>query len=718
MRFLLQSLEADRQAGWPLWFSAAFFVILFLSLGVHCLKILLEICWRHGITALVVPVFLLAFCGQVVRAGQSPHDLAPNVAAWTPVGPEGGDARSFASVPGQPSHLYLGTTNSWLYESVDAGANWHRLARLDGSGHMILDHIVVDSADPATIFVAGWKDAEGGMWVSHDHGRHWSEVQNLHGQSIRSFLQAPSDPNLLLAGTLEGVFRSIDKGATWSQISTRGSREIHEVESLAVDPLNPDIVYAGTWHLPWKTEDGGKNWHNIKQGLIDDSDVFSIILDSERPSTVFLSACSGIYKSLNGGLHFRKIEGIPSTARRTRVLRQDPANREVVYAGTTEGLYKTVDGGRTFKRLTGPDVIVNDVFVDPQDSNHVLMATDRGGVMVSRDGGATFAASNEGISERKVTALLVDRDNPARLFAGVANDKNYGGVFVSTDGGGAWQQIGTGLDGRDVFALAQAKDGTVLAGTSSGIFALEPTAPAAATGGTSSELTWEARNTIANTVMKVSTETVLRTKVNVEKQVKVPVVELDSHVNALDVSGDVWLAAASLGLLTSRDQGASWQGGPVLGLGEYLSVTVHGNLMAAARADGVVLSKDSGQTWWPMGLPTMLTRIRRIEFAPDGTLWLGAREGVYFSEDNGKTWLWIGRLPFRDVDDLEYDAQSHRVLVSSRTNDQVFSIDPKTMTWKWWHTGYPIALIRPAGDQLVAASLDDGVVVEAGGRGQ
>ena len=177
-----------------------------------------------------------------------------------------------------------------------------------------------------------------------------------------------------------------------------------------------------------------------------------------------------------------------------------------------------------------------------------------------------------------------------------------------------------------------------------------------------------------------------------EKQVKVLVVELDSHVNALDVSGDVWLAAASLGLLTSRDQGASWQGGPVLGLGEYLSVTVHGNLMAAARADGVVLSKDSGQTWWPMGLPTMLTRIRRIEFAPDGTLWLGAREGVYFSKDDGKSWLWIGRLPFRDVDDLEYDAQSHRVLVSSRTNDQVFSIDPKTM--------------------------DDGVVVEAGGRGQ
>jgi len=682
------------------------------------LKTMLEISKRRGITALAVPVFLLVSCGQVVRAGQSVNDPAQNGAAWTPVGPAGGDARSFAQVPGQSSHLYLGTTNSWLYESLDAGANWHRLARLGDSDHLILDHIVVDEADPATIFVAAWKDGEGGLWVSHDRGRNWSEVQGLHGQSIRSFLQAPSDPKLLLAGTLKGVFRSTDEGATWSQISPPGSREIHEVESLAVDPSNSDVVYAGTWHLPWKTEDGGKNWHNIKQGLIDDSDVFSIILDPDRPNTVFLSACSGIYKSLNGGLRFRKIEGIPSTARRTRVLRQDPANREVVYAGTTEGLYKTVDGGKTFRRLTGPDAIVNDVFVDPRDSNHVSMATDRGGVMVSTDGGVTFAASNEGISERKVTALLVDRDDPMHLFAGVANDKSYGGVFVSTNGGSAWRQIGAGLDGRDVFALAQAKDGTVLAGTSSGIFVLDPPAGVAAGGAPTSDLIWVARNTIANTVMKVSTETVRRTQVNVEKQVKVPDVQLDSRVNALDVSGDVWLAATSLGLLTSRDQGASWQGGPVLGLGEYLSVTVHGNLMAAARADGVVLSKDSGQTWWPMGLPTMVTRIRRIEFSPDGTLWLGAREGVYFSADNGNTWLWIGRLPFRDVDDLEYDARSHRVLVSSRTNDQVFSIDPKTMTWKWWHTGYPIALIRPAGDRLVAASLDDGVVVEAGGRGQ
>jgi photosystem II stability/assembly factor-like uncharacterized protein len=90
-----------------------------------------------------------------------------------------------------------------------------------------------------------------------------------------------------------------DAGATWTQISPPGSREIHEVESLAVDPVDPNIVYAGTWHLPWKTTDGGKTWHNIKQGLIDDSDVFSIMSIRPSRSTVFLSACSGIYKSEN-----------------------------------------------------------------------------------------------------------------------------------------------------------------------------------------------------------------------------------------------------------------------------------------------------------------------------------------------------------------------------------------------------------------------------------
>jgi photosystem II stability/assembly factor-like uncharacterized protein len=640
--------------------------------------------------------------------------------AWNAVGPAGGAARAFAAVPGHPDHIYLGTTTGWIYESLDGGASWHHLARLGSSGDLILDHIIVDAENSNRMYAAGWwPDRDGGgLWISNDRGHSWSEAPGLHGQSIRAFVQAPSDPRTLFAGTLQGVFRSTDAGATWEQISPAGDREIHEVESLAVDPQNPSVVYAGTWHLPWKTTDGGKTWHSIKRGLIVDSDVFSIIVDPHKTRTVYLSACSGIYKSDDAGLLFRKIEGIPSSARRTRVLMQDPANPQIVYAGTTEGLYKTLNGGRTFRRMTGTDVIVNDVFVDPANPNHVLLATDLGGVLASDNAAASFAQSNEGISGRKVEALLVDAKNPERMYAGVVNDKNYGGVFASTDGGAKWTQIGNGLEGLDVFALAQAKDGTVLAGTSHGIFALpgagnsEAAVQDPAGDAPDPAPNWKPINTLANTLLKVATKKINGTRVNVEEKVKDPVTDLDARVTALDASGDVWLASTTLGLFTSKDKGKSWQGGPAMAAVDYQSVAVHDGILVASRPEGLVESTDQGQTWMPINAPQMISRIHRIAFTPDGTLWVGAREGVFFTPDLGKSWKWLQRLPFRDVDDLSYDAAIHKVLVSSTRSDQIFAIDPKNITWTWWQAGYDIALIRAAGNRLVAASVDDGVVVE------
>lgn len=661
------------------------------------LKKCLDFIPRSGFFAQIA--LLLFLFGAAGLTAQTP---------WNAVGPAGGDARAFAAVPGQPQHLYLGTTNSWLYESLDGGLSWHRLAKLDSFDDLILDQIVVDQADPATVYVAAWRldQTGGGLWVSHNGGRSWSVVKGLRGQSIRAFAQAPSNPRMLFAGTLTGVFRSSDAGASWKLISPPGSREIHEVESLAIDPANPEVIYAGTWHLPWKTTNGGKTWRNIKNGVIDDSDVFSIIIDPERPKIVFASACSGIYKSENAAELFKKIQGIPSTARRTRVLKQDPANHNVVYAGTTEGLYKTTNGGKSFERMTGPDVIVNDVFVDPQDSKHVLLATDRGGVLTSQDGAASFVAANDGFSGRKVEALLVDRANPERIFAGVVNDKSYGGAFVSTDGGKQWKQVDNGLDGRDVFALAETPDGTILAGTNHGIFALEADAE-----GHQAD-SWSPRNTIQNTLVKRATETHYGKRINVEKQVKDTVRSIEARVFALDASSDVWLASTAGGLFTSQDKGTSWQGGPVLDSVEYLSVAVHGTQLVAVRKDRVILSTDAGQTWMPIGVPAMLTRIHSAAFSADGTLWLGAREGVYFTHNLGKTWLWVHRLPLGDVDDLTYDAQIGKILVSSQSSDQVYVIDPKTLVWTWTQTGYRINRVRAAGDRLLAASLYDGVLVE------
>src|SRR6516165_5770369 len=105
-------------------------------------------------------------------------------AAWTTVGPDGGDARVIAAVPGDPRHLYLGTTNSLIYESTDEGVSWHRMAKLDSSDDLVVDHILVEESNPSLIFAAAWKfdHPEGGLWVSRDAGRTWNEVKGLHGQ--------------------------------------------------------------------------------------------------------------------------------------------------------------------------------------------------------------------------------------------------------------------------------------------------------------------------------------------------------------------------------------------------------------------------------------------------------------------------------------------------------------------------------------------------------
>ena len=620
---------------------------------------------------------------------------------WTPVGPDGGDARSFAADPSNVNHVYLGTTNGWVYQTENGGASWQRLAKLSKNEDLIVDNIVVDEADPKTLYIGAWvlDSTDGGLFLSHDGGKTWTTVAAMNGQSIRALTQAPSNSKILIAGTLQGVYRSDDGGVQWKQISPLGSMELHEVESIAIDPGNPAIVYAGTWHLPWKTTDGGATWHSIKQGLIVDSDVFSIIIDPVQSNVVYTSACSGIYKSENGGELYHKIQGIPTAARRTRVLMQDPVNRNVVYAGTTEGLYKTVDGGVNWQRMTGDDVIVNDVHIDPKDPQHVLLATDRGGVLESADAGVSFKASNAGFSQRQVATLLVDGKNPQTIYAGVLNDKGYGGVFVSKDDGVSWSQQSNGLEGRDIYSLAQAGDGSILAGANNGVFRWNGT-------------TWQQDGKIIKPEQKTSYTIRRRKRVKVETTVMAAGGQIDGRVGAIDVSGDLWAAATSAGVYTSKDQGSSWEGGAVLGKTDFSMVAAHGSTVLAAQRKMLVLSSDGGTHWQELAMPQELTAVRAITIVPDGGLWIGGREGVFFSKDQGQTWEAMSRLPITDISGVSYDSMLKRVIVTSWESTLIFGVDPADRTWKWWDAGWRLRHVRSSGGRLLGASLYNGVVVQ------
>jgi photosystem II stability/assembly factor-like uncharacterized protein len=646
----------------------------------------------------------------------------PSVAApWYPYGPYGGDARAFASDPANQRHIYMGTVNGWIYDSHDAGAHWSRMARVGKRDDLALDHILVDPLNPKHLIVGAWvlDHPDGGIYQSYDGGLTWATQKQMQGQSIRGLTMAPSDPKVMVAGTLDGIFRSVDSGKTWNLISPPDSNEIHNFQSVAISPDNPRVIYGGTRHLPWKTGDGGVSWSNIKTGIIDDSDVFSIIVDPQDPKIVYASACSGIYKSEDAAGHFRKVQGIPSTARRTRVLRQDPEHLNIVFAGTTEGLWRTNDAGATWKRTTGPEVIVNDVFIDTTNTQHVLLATDRGGVLVSEDGGDSFTESNSGFSARQISAFMVDAARPGMMYLGVVNDKEWGGVFLSRDGGLSWYQRSEGLRGRDVFSLAQAPDGTLVAGTSHGIFRYE-------------DIYWT-RSLDPSMLSGAPARTRVAAKAPVRGQKKTagkgkaaPVHappaaasvadgagSFDGVVHAIVTVGLKMYAATSRGLLVSPSSGKSWAPVPSMGGDEWRFLAAEKQTVVVASLEKMMSSTDGGTTWMDVALPPKVMLMTALAVDGRGEIWAAGREGVFVSSNNGVSWQTLSNLYVRDVNSLYYDRKSEQVLVTANgTNSIAYGVEVGTRKVSYWDTGWTLRFLRPVGDHYLGATLFDGVVIQ------
>ena len=622
---------------------------------------------------------------------------------------------------------------------------------------MVLDHIFVDPSDTKHLLASTWAlgKPDGGLYVSHDAGAHWTGAVDLRGQSVLSLASAPSDPKIYVAGTLQGVYRSGDTGEHWTLISPAENKEIHEVESIAIDPTDPKIIYAGTWHLPWKTTDGGQTWTNIKQGMIDDSDVFSIIVDPQQAKTVYASACSGIYKSDDAGTQFHKVQGIPSTARRTRVLKQDLKERNVVFAGTTEGLFRTQNGGADWSRMTDVSVIVNDVYVDPADSRHVLLATDRGGILTSNDGGVSFAAANKGFSARQVTSYAADARHPGTIFVGVINDKQFGGVFESESGGLSWFQRSGGLEGRDVFSLVQAPDGALIAGTAHGIFRLEgdawtraetansqPDTPQSATPARS--LKGRSRtpsrapamtrpSAAASSPEKSSPYSSERghhevakalgnqgkSKRNVPAPVRASVSNsglskpLDGGVFAFSRVGDVIYAASSTGLLVSDTLCKSWKTVPGVELKEWRLVSAVKSTIAIANLRSLLLSVDGGQIWSADALPPELTQINALATDDAGEVWVGGLEGLFFQASGQTNWQRLKEFYVRGVNNIYFDAANQRMLVtSSPPGHLVLAIHVPDHATTFWDAGWNLRFARPVGDYMLGATLFDGIVIQ------
>jgi photosystem II stability/assembly factor-like uncharacterized protein len=330
---------------------------------------------------LVVAIFLFHTAGEAAFGLDVNADDDGKFVNWEVVGPSGGDVRVVAIDPQNKDRLYISTLDGQIYTSADGGRNWSLLVNLN-KPQLILDQLLVDAKDSKTIFASGHRHkAPGGFFYSTDGGLNWKESKQLQGESIHSMTQSSFDKSILTVGTTSGVWISKNSGKDWEKLTSPTSPV--NVDSLAIDPRNASTIYAGTWWRAYKTTDSGKNWRLIKNGMIDDSDVFAISIDPDNPEHIVASACSGIYESRNGGELWAKIQGIPSQSRRTRDILQHPSIRGTVYAATTEGFWMSSNGGKSWSLTTQRSLEINSIAVHPDAPNRVCIGTNNYGVMVS-----------------------------------------------------------------------------------------------------------------------------------------------------------------------------------------------------------------------------------------------------------------------------------------------------------------------------------------------
>src|SRR5437867_784786 len=400
----------------------------------------------------------------------------PYSAEWRITGPTGGDVRALVVDPGDPNRFYFGTLDGQLYASTDGGQNWRLLMNFNRP-RLFVDHIIVDPRNSKVLYVATHRHKDpGGFFKSTDGGLTWRESPELRNEAVHSLTESERNPDLLIAGTFNGIYRSIDGGETWTALPTSNTPGLVHVESLAIDPRSDNVIYAGTWYLPYKSTDGGRTWRVIKNGIIDDSDIFAINIDPRNPNHVIASACSGIYDTRDAGESWHKVQGIPSQSRRTRAILQHPSVPGLVFAGTTEGFWRSPKGGEnnSWMVTTSRQLEINSIAVHPRNPDLVYIGTNNYGVMVSTDGGKNFVPTNAGFSGRFVNCIVPDREIANRIYATTINTTTGGGFFfVSTDVGASWQPSMRNMPPRLIgyTILQDEKDAnTIYLGTNLGLY--------------------------------------------------------------------------------------------------------------------------------------------------------------------------------------------------------------------------------------------------------
>jgi photosystem II stability/assembly factor-like uncharacterized protein len=591
----------------------------------------------------------------------APLDIG--AARFERLGPFGGTVRSLLISRFDRNVVYLGNRDGQIYRSQDGGVSWTMLYPGIGRRQLVVDSIAEHPEDEGHLFAGAWdlRSEGGGLFESRDGGIHWTPVElPEESPAVRDFKISLHSPSHMIVGTLKGAYVSDDHGKTWRVVKQK-SGDFQSIESVAIDPDEPRFLYIGTWRLGYSSTDFGHTWVRINKGMILDSHVFTLSVDSENPKTIFAGACTGVYRSVDRGATWKRLKLLRETyVIRAQHIQIDPVSRSWAYVGTTQGLFVSKNNGAAWKRLTSPKISINAVEVDPVDSRKILIGADGLGVLRSDDGGRSWKESNQGFVSRRITKILSIPDDSGGFRLAVSSDGGRAGLSFLSSSGREWlPPAGAALPSEEILSYLRLPGNGRLIGTVQGLYSLQEARLEKLDGPTGKLSIFAlALDLHGNWIFAGTNDGIYRSKLEPIEFKKPSGYRMIPRVSSLLVSHaspTVVHATTHLGLLRSRDNGATWDilaaGLPIHDGVQSLAVDPSDpSHMFAGTPAGLYESRDAGASWIRSKEGRLGVAIPSVIFLDSsGNRVLAADNtwgGVFYSGDGGGSWQKISRPEF------------------------------------------------------------------------
>jgi photosystem II stability/assembly factor-like uncharacterized protein len=671
---------------------------------------------------------------------------------WRSIGPNrGGRSQTSAGSASRPLEYYFGATGGGVWKTTDGGLTWRPVSDKQIKTSSV-GALAIAPSNPDIVY-AGMGETElrgnviqgDGVYKTTDAGKTWTSMGLDKTQAISRIRVHPTNPDVVFVAALgnpygpnpeRGVFRSKDGGKSWERVLFRNDKT--GAVDLAMDPKNPDVLYAGMWEVfrtphslssggpggsLYKSTDGGATWTDISKNTGLPKPIWGKVgvsvsgADSNRLYAIIEAKDGGIFMSDDAGATWKLINDDRRIRQRAFYYSRiyaDPQAKDTFYVLNTS-TYRSTDAGKTLRPLRDPHGDNHDLWIAPNDPKRMINSND-GGANVTTNGGESWTA------QRFPTAQVYNVFTTAHVPYHVCGAQQDNSTVCVPSGG----------SGDELYAVG---------GGESGYIAPDPLDTdvfyAGSYGGLLTRVNRRTNEVRAINVWPDNPMGHASGDMAERFQWTFPIVIAPTDPKTIYVTSQhVW---------KSTNEGQSWQkispdltrhdpstmgdsGGPITldqtGVETYAVVfavapsPVDGNVIWAGSDDGFVhVTRDGGKNWTKITPPDLpeFARISLIEASPHdaATAYVAANRYqrsdrapyVYRTHDYGKTWTKIvnGIRPEDFARSIDEDPKRKGMLFLGTETGVYISFDDGG-TWQPFSLDLPVTPVHGVmvhGDDLV-----------------